>query len=251
MLLAAIVGFLPAPHWPAHPLQHTCRSCIRIVSAEPSDDVSQFRENLNARRDLMDPLALRALEQRETEQRRRDLELRTDLTPEAIAVRRLSDDVALGDPSSLPKAPHDSLSPHDVVVACMVAMQENDELAQATKFGADWGLRYNWAFFGEQVRANWRGDADEFVRDSNNNRNGLANCEWFDTDEESIRLIEGTPTRGALCKMVVRIRCRDSIPMPARDFLWVLQRERRPPHANCWLISQVLAVDRALEELTM
>ena len=70
MLLAAIVGFLPAPHWPAHPLQHTCRSCIRIVSAEPSDDVSQFRENLNARRDLMDPLALRALEQRETELRK-------------------------------------------------------------------------------------------------------------------------------------------------------------------------------------
>lgn len=221
--------------------------------AEGSDDdeVKQFCESLIARRDLMDPLALRALEQRETSQRRRELELRTDLTPEVVSARRLSDDVALGEPHNLPNAPHDSLSPHDVVVACMIALQENDELAEATKNGEDWGLRYNWRFFGEMVRANWRGDVEEFVRDSKNNRNGLANCEWFDTDEETIALIDGTPTRGSICKMVVRVRCRDGIPMEKREFLWTLQKERRPPLADCWLIRQVLAVDRALEELTM
>ena len=74
---------------------------------------------------------------------------------------------------------------------------------------------------------------------------------WFETEEETISVIAATPTRGAICKMVVHVRCRDGRPMPSRKFLWTLQQERRPPQVGCWLISSVLALDRALNELTM
>lgn len=126
------------------------------------------------------------------------------------------------------------------------------------------------------VRANWRGDIDTFVREAANNPTGLANCEWFNTEEDSIVTVQGTQTRGATCKMIVSVRpfplapfeavtpntnrlinparprgrTLDAVPVAERKFLWTLQRERRPPQAGCWLISSVLAVDRALEQLT-
>lgn len=101
------------------------------------------------------------------------------------------------------------------------------------------------------MRRGFNGDLDEFVRLANHNLNGLANCDWFETEEETITNIAGTPTRGAIVKMIVSVRCRDAHPMPTRKFLWTLHQERRPPQAGCWLVSSVLAVDAALESLTM
>jgi hypothetical protein len=223
-----------------------------IVCTEPElSEFEQFRKGLEARRDLMDPSELRALEQRETEQRRQNLEARTDLTPDILAARRLSDAVALQEPSELPAGPSPDLSPHDVVIACIVASQENDSLEEVARAGVDWGLRYQWRFFNGMTRANWNGDVDEFMQECHNNPSGIVNCAWFETEEETISVIAATPTRGAICKMVVHVRCRDGRPMPSRKFLWTLQQERRPPQVGCWLISSVLALDRALNELTM
>ena len=78
-----------------------------------------------------------------------------------------------------------------------------------------------------------------------NQPKGLANCEEFNIEEPNV--IAGTPTRGALCTMIVKVKCRDAIPMPSRRFLWTLQQERRPPLTGCWLIREVLAVDRAID----
>ena len=133
----------------------------------------------------------------------------------------------------------------------VTALQYNDDGAEMIRAGAEWGHKYNWAFFGGMVRANWQGDVDEYISECRNNPSGLTNCEWFETEEDTITTIGATQTRGAICKMVVHVRCRDAMPMAERKFLWTLQQERRPPQSGCWLISSVLAIDRALEELTM
>ena len=145
----------------------------------------------------------------------------------------------------LPDGPSEALSPLELVTACMRANQRNDAAKEVIKRGADWGRRYNWQFFNDVVRANWGGDPDEFCRQERNQPKGLANCEEFNIEEPNV--IAGTPTRGALCTMIVKVKCRDAIPMPSRRFLWTLQQERRPPLAGCWLIREVLAVDRAID----
>ena len=152
--------------------------------------------------------------------------------------------------SELPEGPSARLTPHDVVISCMVALQENDNMDLVLNRGLDWGRRFNWNFFGGMVRANWRGSVDEFCREARNNPTGMAGCEWFNTVEETIAVIPGTQTRGATCKMVVDVRPLDGRPMKERKFLWTLEQERRPPQAGCWLISSVLAVDRAIDVLT-
>ena len=248
---AALTGWLPhstvAPRRSMYPPPHSAlvfRRGRAVSCAEP--DMGEL-----ARRIEQQKRKLRDAEQRETERRRADLEDRTDLSAEGKAARRLSDDVAKQEPALLPHGPSPDLSPHDVVVACMVALQESDVPEEVERNGVDWGHRYQWKFFNGMVRANWGGDVDEFVREEKNNPNGLANCDWFETDEESISHIPGTPTRGAIAKMVVAVRCRDGVPMESRKFLWTLQQERRPPQTGCWLISSVLAMDRALDQLTM
>ena len=145
----------------------------------------------------------------------------------------------------LPDGPSESISPLELVTACMRANQRNDAAEEVIKRGADWGRRYNWLFFNDVVRANWGGDPDEFCRQERNQPKGLANCEEFNIEEPNV--IAGTPTRGALCTMIVKVKCRDAIPMPSRRFLWTLQQERRPPLTGCWLIREVLAVDRAID----
>lgn len=132
----------------------------------------------------------------------------------------------------------------------MVALQENDNVDLVLNRGIDWGRRYTWQFFGGMVRANWRGSVDEYCRESRNNPTGMAGCEWFNTIEDTIATIPGTQNRGAGCKMIVDVRPRDGRPFKERKFLWTLEQERRPPLAGCWLISSVLAVDRAEHVLT-
>ena len=227
----------------------------RVVCLEPSE-LQQLKKRLleleNKNADKQQQLkALRQLEQSQLEQQRQDLEQRQDLSADAIAARRLSEAVAKQEPSLLPSEPSPELSPHDVVLACMVAMQENDVPDEVARAGEDWGYRYNWQFFSGMVRANWRGDVDEFVREEKNNLNGIANCDWFETEEATMMHIAGTATRGAIVKVVVAVRCRDAVPMASRKFLWTLQQERRPPQVGCWLITSVLAMDRALDQLTM
>ena len=88
----------------------------------------------------------------------------------------------------------------------------------------------------------------------------LVDCESFALDRSSVTTIPATPTRGALCKLLVRVqpveatvdgehsvRGRIGKP-PVRSFHWTMQQQRRPPRLGAWLIYQVLAVDHAIDE---
>ena len=87
----------------------------------------------------------------------------------------------------------------------------------------------------------------------------LVACDSFYLDEDTITEIPGTPTRGALCKVVVHVQPREAVVdgphsvrgrigrPPERAFLWTLQQQRRPPRIGAWLLYQVLAIDKALE----
>ena len=252
--MQAFITLLPAALTSTSPIA-TLRALTlspRYRSIGACIDPSERRElerRFSSLRDL-ERQEIVAREKERNDERRADLELRRDLSPEDRAARRLCDALAKHNPPELPLAPWPDLSPHDVVIACLCALQENDQPDEVARNGEHWGHRYNWEFFNGMVRANWP-CVDEFVREANNNPSGLANCDWFETEEETISIISATPTRGAICKMVVHVRCRDARPLPSRKFLWTLQQERRPPQAGCWLISSVLPIDRSLEELTL
>ena len=113
----------------------------------------------------------------------------------------------------------------------------------------DNGRELNFAFAGDQLRAIWGGSMDEFVRWSKANPvfEYMVDCDDFEILEDTVETNEGTPTRGSLTKMVVRVR-NDNRPSKkgARDYLWTLQQERRPPMSGCWLLWQVIAVDGGL-----
>ena len=143
--------------------------------------------------------------------------------------------------------PDPALSPVEIVDICQRALQKNDFPE------VDAGRELNFAFAGDQLRAIWGGSMDEFVRWSKANPvfEYMVDCDDFEILEDTVETNEGTPTRGSLTKMVVRVR-NDNQPSKkgARDYLWTLQQERRPPMAGCWLLWQVIAVDKA-HELTV
>ena len=87
---------------------------------------------------------------------------------------------------------------------------------------------------------------DEFVRWSKANPvfEYMVDCDDFEILEDTVETNEGTPTRGSLTKMVVRVRNYDQPSKKgARDYLWTLQQERRPPMA-CRLLWQVITLTR-------
>ena len=143
--------------------------------------------------------------------------------------------------------PDPALSPVEIVDICQRALQRNDFPE------VDNGRELNFAFAGDQLRAIWGGSMDEFVRWSKANPvfEYMVDCTEYAIVEETVERNEGTPTRGALCKMLVRVR-NDGQPSKTgtRDYLWTLQQERRPPRAGCWLLWQVIATDKA-HELTV
>ena len=144
-------------------------------------------------------------------------------------------------------APDPALSPVEIVEICQRALQKNDFPE------VDAGRELNFAFAGDQLRAIWGGSMDEFVRWSKANPvfEYMVDCDDFEILEDTVETNEGTPTRGSLTKMVVRVRNNDQPSKKgARDYLWTLQQERRPPMTGCWLLWQVIAVDKA-HELTV
>ena len=90
----------------------------------------------------------------------------------------------------------------------------------------------------------------------------MVDCKSFHLNEETLTVIDGTLTRGALCKVVVQVSPREFVidgphsvrgrigKPPMRAFLWTLQQQRRPPHIGAWRLYQVLAIDHALELTT-
>jgi hypothetical protein len=69
-----------------------------------------------------------------------------------------------------------------------------------------------------------------------------ATAEWRAAD---IQLIAGSATRGEMATCLVTVvPAREDL--DARQFLWTLQQQRRPPKQGCWLVWECLAMDGAI-----
>ena len=85
----------------------------------------------------------------------------------------------------------------------------------------------------------------------------LVGCESFAVDLETLTIIAGAPTRGALCKVLVNVTpalATVHTPSaagigkpPTRRFRWTMQQQRRPLWLGAWLIYELHAMDHAIE----
>lgn len=149
----------------------------------------------------------------------------------------------------LPRRPHPSLTPAQVVHTACVALQHNHLPSR------DDGLRRLYEFCTFECRSALTArqgarTADRFVQYATSPAFAeLVNAAGFSVAPPTI--IKGTPTRGALATVVVSVQgwaADGAAPEPAeapagRRFRWLLQRERRPPHEGCWFVSEVLSLD--------
>eukprot|EP00967_Tisochrysis_lutea_P121248 scaffold199631_cov37-Tisochrysis_lutea.AAC.1 len=138
-----------------------------------------------------------------------------------------------------PSAPSPSLGPEEVVELCLRGLQQPDRRS---------GLHLNWDFASGMMRTIHRGDFERFVTWSENSPvfGTMLGCDGFTMEMDTLQLLPGTLTRGDMAKLVVDVIPSSPMLKP-RKFLWTLQQERRPPLTGCWLVTQVLAIDKALE----
>ena len=57
-------------------------------------------------------------------------------------------------------------------------------------------------------------------------------------------IIDGTPTRGAMKTILISVKPEET-KFNDRQFLWTIQKERRPPRQGCWLVHECIAVENA------
>ena len=144
--------------------------------------------------------------------------------------------------SELP-TPHPDIPPEEVVPLVMNALQHNDDPSPNA------GLEINFNFSSDRCRATRGGDLKSFIQYAQNPTfQSMIGCDKW-TILSTGPLIEGTNTRGPMQTFLVQITPAnkednayfkvDGV-VKKRTFLWTLQRERRPPRANCWLIHEVL-----------
>mmetsp|Transcript_18525 Transcript_18525/g.53413 ORF Transcript_18525/g.53413 Transcript_18525/m.53413 type:complete len:212 (-) Transcript_18525:295-930(-) len=132
--------------------------------------------------------------------------------------------------------PYPELNAENVVQLCMDNLLSNDEPR------ANAGLEVCFNFSSDQCRAALGGSLEKFIQYASNPTFGsmVGAKEW--TKASVGPIIEGTNTRGAMQTVLVDVK-----PSNGRDrrFLWSLQRERRPPRQNCWLVHECIFVENS------
>jgi hypothetical protein len=126
--------------------------------------------------------------------------------------------------------PNSEVSPEELVELCMTYLQYNDLACENS------GLEVCYNFSSDRCRAANGGNLDQFIRYANNptfqSMVGALDWKILSVGTE----IPGTPTRGAMKTILV-----DVAPYKgklSRRFLWTMQKERRPPRQNCWLVHE-------------
>ena len=133
--------------------------------------------------------------------------------------------------------PNPSLTPADVLSACMSTLKERQ----------DAGLEVCWRFSSDRCRAALGGSLERFAQYATNPVFGyLVQC----TDHEVLStgpIIKGTPTRGDMQTILMQAKqtAGDNEEEHPRRFLWTFQKERRPPRQDCWVIHEVIYVKNA------
>ena len=157
---------------------------------------------------------------------------------------------------SLPLPPNEA-PPEVFVEYAMAALRKNDDPRPDT------GKLTNWALGSDMVRGIHGGDPLQFLRWTRTSPvfDCMVDCESFELEMDTLSTIPGTPTRGAICKVVVRVTPREVTvdgphsvrgrigKPPERRFRWTMQQQRRPPRIGAWLIYEVLSMDHALDEV--
>ena len=147
--------------------------------------------------------------------------------------------------SELP-TPHPDIQPDEVVSICLNALQDNNNPSPNA------GLEVNFNFSSDRCRAALGGDLKSFIEYASNPTFGsMLEChDWCVLNTGP--LIAGTNTRGPMQTVLVEVTPKSKINNfgkasneEKRNFLWTIQRERRPPRANCWLIHEVIYTKNA------
>lgn len=123
-----------------------------------------------------------------------------------------------------------------IVMICMDALMKNSEPFSNA------GLEVCWNFSSDRCRAAQGGSLEKFIEFARNPVfASLINAQSWEI--KSIGpVIPGTPNRGAMQTVLIQVLPQKGRP---RDFLWTLQRERRPPRQNYWLVHECISKDNA------
>jgi hypothetical protein len=146
--------------------------------------------------------------------------------------------------------PDPDLPPLRIVMHCM------DQLKAADITSMQRACECNWAFSNHMLRGVFGGSLETFCKWARENPTFtcMVGCFGYTIEQDTVVEIAATPTRGAMFKVVVTVQpsrlIRGMGLRPPRRYLWTLQCERRPPLLDCWLLQEVLAVDRAIELTT-
>jgi hypothetical protein len=133
--------------------------------------------------------------------------------------------------------PSSDLEGPDIVNLCMNALLQNG----VPYINA--GLETCWNFSSDTCRASQGGSLEHFIQHASNPIfASLVNAESWSVSSTG-PIIPGTPTRGAMQTVLTKVVSAGK----EREFLWTLQRERRPPRQNCWLIRECLNKDQAYQ----
>jgi hypothetical protein len=138
--------------------------------------------------------------------------------------------------------PDPNLDAIDVVNSCMSVLLDS----------RDAGLEVCFHFSSDRCRAALGGSLERFRTYATNPVFGyLVNCNDY-TIVSIGPEIAGTATRGAMRTVLMDAISTDSSKeqRDERRFLWTLQKERRPPRQNCWMIHEVIYVRNAFDLTT-
>jgi hypothetical protein len=127
----------------------------------------------------------------------------------------------------------------EIVDLCMNALLNNEEPY------ANAGLEVCWNFSSDRCRAAQGSSFESFIRFSQNPVFGsMVNAQSWSVKSTG-PIIPGTQTRGPMQTVLTEV-----IPAKGRtrEFLWTLQRERRPPRQDCWLIHECIFKDAAYQQ---
>mmetsp|Transcript_46684 Transcript_46684/g.145804 ORF Transcript_46684/g.145804 Transcript_46684/m.145804 type:complete len:221 (-) Transcript_46684:180-842(-) len=142
---------------------------------------------------------------------------------------------------AIPKSPSPEISPEEVVRACNVGLKYDDVPMPDHGFGICYAFADNMCKAANAPRGR-HSTLEYFIKFANNPTFGsMVNMKSFELLGECNE-IEGSPTRGALATQLVQIETKEG---RERKFLWTLQKQRRPPLTDCWLVHEVLATEMA------
>lgn len=136
--------------------------------------------------------------------------------------------------------PNPEVTPEDLVELCMTYLQYNDLACENS------GLEVCFSFSSDRCRASNGGSMENFVRYANNptfqSMVGALDWKILNVGTE----ISGTPTRGAMKTILVDVSPYKE--KKHRRFLWTMQKERRPPRQNCWLVHECIYVENSYSQ---